>query len=201
MKQNPRSEHVPRGYIPLSGEAEERLAAYEALVSRWAAKIDLVASGEMERFRIRHVEDSLKALPLMAQLGASSAVDVGSGAGLPGVPLAIAEPGRRWTLLEPRRKRAAFLEEVVRTLGLEVEVTAQSAEEAARSGLRFEAATARALGPPATAFDLLEPLLAPPGTAIVWVGERATLPANSALWGRGLATMPPRPPYQEETGK
>ena len=192
MPQKPRSEHVPRGY-DLSSEVHDRLAAYADLVARWAPRVDLVAPGELDRFGARHISDSLKAFPLLARLGPGPAVDVGSGAGLPGIPLALADPARSWTLLEPRRNRAAFLEEVVRELELDVEVVAATAEAASRQGARFALATARALAPPITAFALLEPLLARNGTAVVWVGRSARLPANSALWGEGLATMPERP--------
>ena len=195
MSQKPRSGAVPRGYgsFSLPPGAAERLASYEDLVRRWASRLDLVAPADLTRFAERHIADSLKALPLLAALSGSDAVDVGSGAGLPGIPLAIAAPERRWTLLEPRRARAAFLEEVVRSLELEAEVSTQTAEALSRGERRFTLATARALAPPEEAFALLAPLLEANGTAVVWVGAGARLPANSALWGEGLATMPARP--------
>ncbi|MBW3594106.1 MAG: class I SAM-dependent methyltransferase, partial [Actinobacteria bacterium] len=101
------------------------------------------------------------------------AVDVGSGAGLPGIPLAIADPDRHWRLLEPRKRRAAFLEEVVRELALgNVEVVAQSAEAlAASEGATHAVATARALAPPPQAIDMLRPLVVPGGAILVFVGE------------------------------
>lgn len=190
MTQKPRSDHVPRGYNALPPALRERLDRYERMVATWSQRIDLVAPGELDRFRSRHLDDSLKALPLLAELGGQTAVDVGSGAGLPGIPLAIAEPRRRWTLLEPRRRRAAFLEEVVRALELDVEILVLNADEAAERGMTWPVATARALAAPARALQLVTPLLGPGGTAVVWVGSQARLPVNSALWGEGLATMP-----------
>ena len=192
MDQKPRSGHVPRGYENLEAPIRERLATYEDLVRQWAERLDLVSPGDLERFGERHVADSLKALGLLSGLPPGEAVDVGSGAGLPGIPLAVADPSRRWTLLEPRRGRAAFLEEVVRTLELDADVVACTAAEAHRRKDRFVVATARALAPVEQAFALAAPLLTAEGTAVVWVGRSARLPVNSALWGEGLATMPPR---------
>ena len=194
--QKPRSQGVPRDYgeVALPPGGPERLAAYEDLVRRWAPRLDLVSPTDLSRFHERHIADALKAVSLLASLGSAEVVDVGSGAGLPGIPLAVALPARKWTLLEPRRARAAFLEEVVRNLELDVEVKAQSAEEVARTeGAVFGIATARALAPPAETFALLTPLLNDGGPAVGWVGRGARLPANSGLWAEGLATMPRRP--------
>ena len=192
--QNPRSGHVPRGYKapgPLPEGASERLAEFENLLRKWAPKLDLVAPGDLDRLAERHIEDSLRAVPLVDAIGAGPAVDVGSGGGLPGVPLALAARSRRWRFLEPRRRRAGFLEEVVRELDLEAEVVTMSAEEASGDDRYTDhsVAVARALAPPAKAFALLLPLLHPGGTAILWVGGSAKLPPDAALSSQGLATM------------
>lgn len=192
--QNRRSERVPRGYNAartLSAAALEKLDAYEALVRRFSPRLDLLASGELSRLRPRHVEDSLRAVPLLDALPDGPAIDVGSGAGLPGIPLAVAARPRAWRLLEPRRKRAAFLEEVVRELALDhVEVAPATAVREVESGHRYIVATARALAPPPDAFRLLVPLLSPAGVAIAWVGESAELPPEAGLFAQGLATIP-----------
>jgi 16S rRNA (guanine527-N7)-methyltransferase len=112
-------------------------------------------------------------------------VDVGSGAGLPGIPLAIADPTRPWRLLEPRARRAAFLEEVVRTLDLDCEVSRMSAEEAARTEgweATHSIATARALAPPWRSFELLRPLLSDEGTAVVFAGGSASVPPETRVF-------------------
>ena len=98
---------------------------------------------------------------------------------------------RHWRLLEPRKRRAAFLEEVTRELDLDIEVLSISAQEASRrTDLRDHAvAVARALAPPQEAADLLLPLLGEGGTAVLWVGKDAKLPANAALSSEGLATI------------
>ena len=202
MPQSRRSDHVPRGYNAISelpGPVREKLLAYAELIRQWAPKLDLLAPGEPPRFERRHLEDSLKALPLIDACPEGPAIDVGSGAGLPGLPLAMAgSRPRSWRLLEPRRKRAGFLEEVVRELGLEnVEIAATTAEQAARADKRYVVATARALAPPTMAFSLLEPLLRPGGIAIVWLGESAEVPPEAVLSAPGLATMPKMAPNRK----
>lgn len=151
----------------------DQLERYAAIVRRYAGKLDLVSPGDLERFESRHIDDSLRALPYVQQAPPGPAVDVGSGAGLPGIPLAIADPGRHWRLLEPRKRRAAFLEEVVRELDLgNVEVVCDRAENLPSSeGAVHALATARALAPPDEAIAVLRPLVVPRGTILVFVGR------------------------------
>jgi 16S rRNA (guanine527-N7)-methyltransferase len=170
----------------------DRFAAYEALVRGASERLDLVSPKDLDRFQERHIEDSLKALPLLDAAPEGPAIDVGSGAGLPGLPLALARPERRWRLLEPRRLRAAFLERCVRELELDCEVLMLSAEKAALDpalGRGHILATARALAPPQEAFPLLTPLLAPGGIAVLWVGRDATIPPEAEVSASGLATL------------
>jgi 16S rRNA (guanine527-N7)-methyltransferase len=173
---------------------ESQLTAYWALVRKWAPRIDLLAPGDVGRFRKRHIEDCLRLRPLLRELPEGTAVDVGSGAGLPGLVLAIAAPRRPWRLLEPRGRRAAFLEEVVRELGLaNVQVSPITAEEAASDPALRGAhvlAVARALAPPHKSFGLLRPLLSSLGIAVVFVGKNAQIPAGAKEWQRGIAVVP-----------
>ncbi|HEX2057359.1 MAG TPA: 16S rRNA (guanine(527)-N(7))-methyltransferase RsmG [Actinomycetota bacterium] len=166
---------------------------YVATVQEWAPRLDLVSPKDLERFRERHVDDSLRVLPLLDELPDGPCVDVGSGAGLPGVPLAIADPSRHWTLLEPRRRRAAFLEEVVRRLALEnCEVRALTAEEAAREpelAGRHVLATARAVADAPAVRELSEPLLVPGGLTLVFSGRSAAAPDDAVEWAPGLTIM------------
>lgn len=168
------------------------LGAYAELVRKWAPRVNLIAAGDLERFEARHIEDSLRAMPLLTAAPKGPAIDVGSGAGLPGVPLSIAEPDRLWRMLEPRARRAAFLEEVARELGLDFEVIRMTAEEAAhdRAFARVHAvATARALAPPEEAAALLRPLLAPEGVGILFLGTDAALPEGAEAAEPGLAII------------
>ncbi len=159
---------------------------------RWAGRIDLVAPGDLARFEERHIADSLRALPLVKSLAPGVGIDVGSGAGLPGIPLAIADPSRPWRLLEPQAMRAAFLEEVVRTLGLDCEVVVRRAEEVAKNQAFLAAhpvVTLRAVAPPAAAFRLGLPLVAVGGAAVVFVGAAAEIPPEAEVIEKGLAIV------------
>ena len=111
---------------------------------------------------------------------------------MPGIPLAIADPSRPWRLLEPQAKRAAFLEEVVRALGLNCEVVVRRAEEIAKDQA-FAAAhpvvTLRAVAAPSAAFRLGLPLVAPGGAAVVFVGAAAEIPPEAEVTEEGLAIV------------
>jgi 16S rRNA (guanine527-N7)-methyltransferase len=172
---------------------ETSLEAFAELLEKWAPRLDLISTSDLPRFRERHIQDSLRALPLLDLVPQGPGIDVGSGAGLPGIPLAIAAPGREWRLLEPRRRRAAFLEEVVRELALpNCEVIARSAEEAAADPAlagRHPIALARALAKPKRAFELIAPLVAPGGLAAVFIGKHEELPPQADEAVPGLATL------------
>ena len=174
------------------GLTDERFAAYARLVRAYADGLDLVAHGDLDRFEQRHIRDSLKPLALLRTLPEGPCVDVGSGAGLPGIPLAIADPSREWRLVEPRRLRAAFLEEVVRMLDLRCEVIVAPAAAAARNPHLVRAhafAIARALAPPTDAMAMLLPFVAPGGAAAVFVGQGAEAPPGSEEVEEGLAIV------------
>jgi 16S rRNA (guanine527-N7)-methyltransferase len=173
----------------LDGVGSE-LDAYSELVATWAPRMDLIAPRDLPRFRERHIDDCLRLLPLLQELPAGTAVDVGSGAGLPGIVLAIAAPDRPWRLLEPRVRRAGFLEEVVRRLGLaHVEVFAITAQQAAGDPALRGAhvlASARAVAGAQESLDLLRPLLSRTGTSAVFVGKTAQIPPGAEEWQRGI---------------
>ena len=185
----------------LHPEQSERLRAYAELVRDWAPRLDLVAPGDLARFERRHISDSLRVLSLLDSLPPGPCVDVGSGAGIPGVPLAIVRPERRWRLLEPRRRRASFLEEAVRVLDLNCEVLVVTAEEAAagRWGGAHVLAIARALTAPERALQLLLRLVGERGCAAVYVGGGGRIPAIAEEWDRGIAII--RRGGSQPTGK
>lgn len=175
-------------------DSAELLRAYAGLVRAWAPRLDLVSPRDLARFEERHIEDSLRLVPLLDELPDGAGVDIGSGAGLPGVPLAIARPERSWTLVEPRKRRAAFLEEVVRELGLDAQVVAKRAEDCASDADLVGShvvATARALTHDYEGIDsLARPLLAPGGVVVVFAGESLVgLPEGAELWAPGLIIM------------
>ena len=116
----------------------------------------------------RHVNDSLRAVGCL-QPADELLIDIGAGAGLPGIPVAITEPRRRVVLIEPIGKRAAFLEFAVEELGL----TNTSVEVARGEALRLsgDVCFARALASPPKAWRLAERLLRPGGRLIYFAGR------------------------------
>lgn len=106
-----------------AGDLVRHAAEYLALCSDWTSRIDLVSGGSPEELVRRHLLDSFCAYAVLtAELGPlhpqSPVLDIGSGAGFPGVPFALLEPKAAVVLLEPREQRAIFLQEVRRRLGL-----------------------------------------------------------------------------------
>jgi 16S rRNA (guanine527-N7)-methyltransferase len=123
-----------------------------------------------------HVADSLTALPFLDRPPAAARVaDIGSGAGFPGLPVAIARPGLQLDLVESGRRKCEFMEDAARSLDLgNVAVANARAEEWAREEgrERYGVVLARAVAPLATLAEYAAPLLAPGGTLIAWKGER-----------------------------
>jgi 16S rRNA (guanine527-N7)-methyltransferase len=124
----------------------------------------------------RHVLDSLRSVRCLRPSD-RELVDVGAGAGLPGIPVAVAEPERHVILVEPHARRAAFLELAVENLGLvNVDIRIARAEA---TELQADVCFARALAPPGRAWQLTEHLLAP-GGRLVYFGGRSWSPATGA---------------------
>lgn len=153
------------------------------------------------------VEDSLL---LLQHLGdAESLIDVGSGGGMPGLPLKIARPELRVTLLEADRRKAAFLVHAAARLDLNVEVVAERAEVAGRGHLReaFDLATCRALAPMPVLAELCLPFVRVGGRllametevedatraiAALGGGEQTVIPAPSSARDRGVVVVVPK---------
>lgn len=109
-------EHALADYSALfDAKAIEVLQAHWRMVERWGDRLNLTTMSDAETVAWRHYRDSLQPLRV---LGPGPWLDVGSGAGFPGIPLAIARPDIHVTLMEPRRKRVSFLRSVVAELGL-----------------------------------------------------------------------------------
>ena len=102
---------------PLPTLAYEQLALYVALVERWNRRMNLTAIRDPKTFVQLHIGESLRCAQLLPG-GVTTAMDFGSGAGLPGIPIQIARPEWILTLAESQNKKAAFLREAIRELGL-----------------------------------------------------------------------------------
>lgn len=117
----------------LSAESVQLLARFGQLVYTQVAQLPLVARGDRTVLYTRHILDSLNPVDLHSA-PPPSALDIGSGGGFPGIPLAIVWPGTRFTILEAREKKAGFLERAVRELGIRnVTVACGRLEEYGRS--------------------------------------------------------------------
>jgi len=123
------------------------------------------------------VEDALRAVPLLERWP-GAVVDVGSGGGTPGIPLAARLPDRAFTLLEAERRKCDFLERVTVELA-NVTVVCGRAEEQPTDA--FGVAVAKALAKPPVAAELCLPLVTPGGAAILWLGETADLDAVTSV--------------------
>lgn len=125
--------------IELPADAQARLIAYLALLAKWNRTYNLTAVRDPAEMVARHLLDSLAVLPW---LHGDTLADLGSGAGLPGIPLAIARPGMQVALVESNGKKARFLREAVRSLPLP-NVTVEPVRVQDATG-RFDTITTRA---------------------------------------------------------
>ncbi len=149
----------------LSPEAAERLLRWMAAVREANRHMNLTAINDEDAFVRDHLLDALAALPLLPAGG--SVCDVGSGAGFPGVPIGVARPALRVTLLESSRRKAVFL------AGSGLPVVCARAEDYGRGAGRdlYDVAVSRAAAPLAVALELVLPLVRPGGQAILWLGR------------------------------
>lgn len=162
----------------------ERLAQYLRLLEKWNRVHNLTAIREPEQMVTMHVLDSLSILPHLAS--ARSLVDVGTGAGLPGIPLAIARPDLRVTLLDSSHKKATFLEQARLELKLANVTVACERAERWHPAEPFDAVVSRAFADLADFVLAARHLLAPGGTMLAMKGvhpfeEIARLPAGCRL--------------------
>jgi len=128
----------------------EQLAAYARLLREWNQNINLTAITDPKAIAVSHFADSLSVLSVVEIKKNASIIDVGTGAGFPGLPLKIARPDLALTLLDSNNKKLLFLREVVDQLGLTgVTLVHDRAETAAKTALRerFDIAAARAVAP------------------------------------------------------
>ncbi len=155
--------------ISLGAEILASLVRYADLVSLRGKSLNLVSASDADRILERHVFDSLTALPLI-DWEDRDIVDVGSGAGFPGIPLAITQPLARFVLVERTRKRVAFLMQAIRELGLSNTTAVWSdAETLARQhGAFADIVTIRAVASTNDALALAAPLLNTTGAALLW---------------------------------
>ena len=174
--------------LQLDPALETPLLDYLSLLLRWNRTYNLTAVRDPREMVTKHLLDSLAMHPYvdgLAQAGGALA-DLGTGAGLPGIPLAIAKPGLRVTLVESAGKKARFMREAVRQLKLADVQVAESRIEALDMPGAFDAITARALATLPLLVEWGGPLLKPDGRLLAMKGvepveEIAALPEGWAV--------------------
>ena len=163
----------------VSRETMMRLQTYADLLLRWNERINLISRGDAAHVWTRHIADSLQLKSLLPQ-GVSDAIDLGSGAGFPGLVLAIAT-GVGFQLIESDHRKCAFLREAARHTAAPISVTAARIEA---SDATAPLITARALAPLSALLDLTSPHLSPGGICLFpkGVGVEAELTDAHTVW-------------------
>src|ERR1700733_7476975 len=155
------------GHPPLTPETTEKFAAYLTLLQKWNARTNLTSIRDEEGILRRHFLESILCAHQLPQK-IVSLLDFGSGAGFPGIPIALIRPEISVTLAESQNKKAAFLREAVRTLQLNTKVRSARAETLNST---FDAVTLRAVDNMAQAIPAAIQLLNPLG----WLAILTTL--------------------------
>jgi 16S rRNA (guanine527-N7)-methyltransferase len=168
----------------LSDAQKEQLEQFNALVLEWNQKLNLTAITDPKEFWIKHIYDSLTCLQVIFAFGRSSVIDIGTGAGFPGIPLKIAYPEMCLTLAESVKKKADFCQLAVDSLGLQdVRVAAERAETLGQDAAfreKYDWAIARAVAPLAVLVEYLLPLVHTGGHVLAQKGGNAEAEINDA---------------------
>ena len=160
--------------VDLSRAQTDLLAGYVALLLQWNKRINLLSRRDIDRIWPRHVLDSLSILPFIA---GPRILDLGSGGGLPGIPLAIAAPQLSFTLLDRSERKTRFLEHVALRLGLAnvivrcADIRGRASTDDGATGAGEKAAmsciVSRAVAEPVRIWQMARGLLAPDGVVVV----------------------------------
>jgi len=164
--------------VALDGHQAEQLGIFVDLLGRWNARFNLLSRQDMDRIWSRHVLDSLSLLPLLPGPPRGRVLDVGSGAGLPGLPLAIASPERSFLLVDRNQRKTRFLELAVHTLGLvNVRCVCGDVADLPREE-RFDVIVSRAVAQPADLWAWSGHLLAERGRLVLMTGAGGAPPSQ-----------------------
>ncbi|MDP3449664.1 MAG: 16S rRNA (guanine(527)-N(7))-methyltransferase RsmG [Anaerolineaceae bacterium] len=169
---------------PLTEQQQKAFELYEIELMSWNEKFNLTAIRDAEGIRIKHFLDSLTCLQVMKPLRNERIIDVGTGAGFPGIPLKIIYPGLKLTLVESVGKKAGFCKHIIETLHLgNVDVLTLRAEEVGRlpnHRAQYDWAIARAVASLPILAEYLVPLLKIGGRMLAQKGESAHAEAQAS---------------------
>ena len=182
------------GLAPVAALAAAQFDQYLSLLLRWNARVNLTAVRDEDGIIARHFVESIacaRALPA----GVRSLLDFGSGGGFPGLPIAICRPELVVTLAESQGRKAAFLQEVVRVLGLGAKVHAGRAEMLSE---RFDCVTLRAVDHMARAVANAAPLVKPGGLLLLMTTKAASAELQAAAGQEFSWTLTPLLPAADE---
>ena len=167
--------NILKAALPQADErALDRFELYQRLLLEWNEKMNLTAITDPVEVARKHFADSLAALPYL-QPG-TKVIDVGTGAGFPGVPLLILRPELQLTLADSLQKRLTFLETLLRELGLRAQLVHGRAEDLGQNRLyreQFDAALSRAVAGLPVLLELTTPFVKVGGAAIAYKGDAA----------------------------
>ena len=170
--------------LHLTSRQINSLEQYEQELLRWNKQVNLTAIREPEQIRIKHFLDSLTCQIVLKETPPGKMIDIGTGAGFPGIPLKIIYPKMGLTLVESVGKKANFCRHIVKSLGLnDVQVIQERAEIAGRMAeLReqFDLATARAVAVLPVLAEYLLPFVKVGGIALAMKGDSAPAEAHAA---------------------
>lgn len=154
--------------VSINSRQQAQLNQYLDELELWNRTYNLTAVRDREQMVIRHLLDSLSILPFIE---GERLLDVGSGAGLPGIPIAIARPELQVTMLDSNGKKTRFMRHACRTLGLSNTHVVDSRIADWQPQIRFDAITARAFSSPAVLLDSVSHLLSTDGTVLAMTGK------------------------------
>jgi 16S rRNA (guanine527-N7)-methyltransferase len=170
--------------IRLSAAQLSAFEQYERTLLEWNTRINLTAIRDPEEVRIKHFLDSLTCLIAMRDTPIERVIDVGSGAGFPGIPLKIICPAMRLTLVESVGKKAEFLRHTIKVLGLEnVNILQERAETLGQMSIhreRYDWAVGRAVAVMTVLAEYLLPLVKVGGKVLAMKGESGPAEAHAA---------------------
>ena len=178
--------------VALDADMAERLLRLLDELRLWNRAYNLTAIEEREAMVVTHLLDSLAA---HVDLAGERIADVGTGAGFPGLPLAITNPQRQFTLIDATAKKVRFVAHAARTLGLNNVQAVQARAEAMHPEQPFDTILARAVGSLAELAQLAQPLARPGTRLLAYKGRRpdaelASLPAGWQLAGVRAVQIP-----------